>query len=308
MSLKEAKFIWYDGKFVNWEDANCHILTTSLHYANSVFEGIRAYITPKGLAVFRLEEHIKRLFNSAKACKLEIPYSYEEILKATKELLEKNKFEKGIYIRPLVFLGYKGMGVTMKGARVQVAIIAWELDTYMGKDALNEGIRVKISSWVKPPQNSLMAKAKNSANYFVSLMANNEALESGFDEALILDNQGFVSEGPGECLFIVRDGEILSPYNDTSLESLTQKTVISLAKDIGYEVKRVKLARDDLYFADEAFFTGTGAEVMPIIDIDGRKIGSGKLGEITKKIQNEYFKLVHGELEKYEKLLTYIKE
>lgn len=306
MAIKEAEHIWYDGKLVKWKDATCHVLTHSLHYGNAVFEGVRAYKTPRGLAIFRLYDHTKRLLESAKCCKIDIPFSLEELEKAHVDLLRSNTYNDNVYLRPLAFLGYGKMGVAIEGCPVNVIIAAWEWGAYMGEEALERGIKVKTSSWIKPPQYSMMAKAKASANYFNSQMANDEATKCGYDEALLLDPQGFIAEGPGECFFIVKDGSIITPPNDTSLESITQKTVISIAQDLGYNVRRERLTRDTAYTADEAFFTGTAAEVTPITDIDGRKIGSGKRGEVAKRLQDAYFEVVMGKNKKYEHFLTFV--
>ncbi|MSN95683.1 branched-chain amino acid transaminase [Campylobacter sp. FMV-PI01] len=303
--VKEAKNIWLDGKLIPWNDAKIHVLSHSLHYANAVFEGVRAYQTKNGIAIFRLEEHTKRLLNSAKACLIDVPYTLDELIKAQIELIKSNDFKETVYLRPLIFLGYGSMGVSHLGSPTQVALIAWEWGAYMGEEALENGIKVKISSWAKPAPNAMMSKAKASANYFNSQMANHEAITCGYDEALLLDANGFVAEGSGECFFIVRDGAIITPPNDTSLESITQNTVIEIAKNLGYEVKRQKITRDEVYVSDEAFFTGTAAEVTPISNVDGRIIGSGKIGEITKKLQKAYFAAVRGEDEKYLKYLTY---
>ncbi|WP_231946243.1 branched-chain amino acid transaminase [Campylobacter fetus] len=304
--MPEAEHIWFDGKLIKWQDATVHVLTHSLHYGNAVFEGVRAYQTPKGLAIFKLKEHTKRLFESAKACAITIPFSQDEINKAHIDLLKSNTYNSNVYIRPLVFLGYSKMGVSHIGCPVNVAIAAWQWGAYMGEDALQNGIKVTISSWIKPAPFSMMAKAKASANYFNSQMANYEAQLSGYDEALLLDPQGFIAEGSGECFFIVKDGVIITPPNDTSLESITQKTVIEIAKDLGYTVVRQRITRDEAYTADETFFTGTAAEVTPISNIDGRTIGSGKRGEIATKLQAAYFDVVMGKNAKYEHFITYI--
>ncbi|AGZ81198.1 branched-chain amino acid aminotransferase [Campylobacter fetus subsp. testudinum] len=306
MAIPEAEHIWFDGKLIKWQDATVHVLTHSLHYGNAVFEGVRAYQTPKGLAIFKLKEHTKRLFESAKACAITIPFSQDEINKAHIDLLKSNTYNSNVYIRPLVFLGYGKMGVSHIGCPVNVAIAAWQWGAYMGEDALQNGIKVTISSWIKPAPFSMMAKAKASANYFNSQMANYEAQLSGYDEALLLDPQGFIAEGSGECFFIVKDGVIITPPNDTSLESITQKTVIEIAKDLGYTVVRQRITRDEAYTADETFFTGTAAEVTPISNIDGRTIGSGKRGEIATKLQAAYFDVVMGKNAKYEHFITYI--
>ncbi|OCR95034.1 branched-chain amino acid aminotransferase [Campylobacter fetus subsp. testudinum] len=306
MAIPEAEHIWFDGELIKWQDATVHVLTHSLHYGNAVFEGVRAYQTPKGLAIFKLKEHTKRLFESAKACAITIPFSQDEINKAHIDLLKSNTYNSNVYIRPLVFLGYGKMGVSHIGCPVNVAIAAWQWGAYMGEDALQNGIKVTISSWIKPAPFSMMAKAKASANYFNSQMANYEAQLSGYDEALLLDPQGFIAEGSGECFFIVKDGVIITPPNDTSLESITQKTVIEIAKDLGYTVVRQRITRDEAYTADETFFTGTAAEVTPISNIDGRTIGSGKRGEIATKLQAAYFDVVMGKNAKYEHFITYI--
>ncbi len=307
MAIPEAEHIWFDGKLIKWKDATVHVLTHSLHYGNAVFEGVRAYKTPKGLAIFKLKEHTKRLFESAKACGITIPFSQDEINKAHIDLLKSNTYNINVYIRPLVFLGYGKMGVSHIGCPVNTAIAAWQWGAYMGDDALENGIKVTISSWIKPAPFSMMAKAKASANYFNSQMANYEAQLSGYDEALLLDPQGFIAEGSGECFFIVKNGVIITPPNDTSLESITQKTVIDIAKDLGYEVVRQRITRDEAYTADEAFFTGTAAEVTPISNIDGRIIGSGKRGVIATQLQAAYFDVVMGKNAKYEHFVTYIK-
>ncbi|OCS32339.1 branched chain amino acid aminotransferase [Campylobacter fetus subsp. venerealis LMG 6570 = CCUG 33900] len=307
MAIPEAEHIWFDGKLIKWKDATVHVLTHSLHYGNAVFEGVRAYKTPKGLAIFKLKEHTKRLFESAKACGITIPFSQDEINKAHIDLLKSNTYNSNVYIRPLVFLGYGKMGVSHISCPVNTAIAAWQWGAYMGDDALENGIKVTISSWIKPAPFSMMAKAKASANYFNSQMANYEAQLSGYDEALLLDPQGFIAEGSGECFFIVKNGAIITPPNDTSLESITQKTVIDIAKDLGYEVVRQRITRDEAYTADEAFFTGTAAEVTPISNIDGRIIGSGKRGVIATQLQAAYFDVVMGKNAKYEHFVTYIK-
>lgn len=305
--VNEAKYIWFNGKLVDWKDANVHVLTHSLHYGNAVFEGVRAYKTEKGHAIFRLKEHTKRLINSAKACLIEVPYLQDELEKAQIEAIKANNFTDTVYIRPLVFLGYGTMGVSHKGASVDVAIAAWQWGAYMGEEALKKGIKVKISSWMKPAPFSMMAKAKASANYFNSQMANFEAVEAGYDEALLMDQNGFIAEGSGECFFIVRDGVIITPPNDTSLESITQQTVIEIAESLGFKVKRQRITRDEVYVADEAFFTGTAAEVTPISNIDGRIIGKGEMGPVAAKLQKAYFDVVMGKNPNFEHYLTYVK-
>ena len=306
--MEKAKYIWMDGEFIPWDEAKVHILTHTLHYGNGVFEGTRAYQTENGLAIFRLQDHTKRLLNSAKIVKIDVPFSQEELEKAQIELLRKNEFKGNVYIRPIVFLGYGKMGLYHIGAPVHVAIAAWEWGAYLGEEGLEKGIRVKVSSITRNSVKSTFGKAKAVANYLNSQMAKFEALEAGYEEALMLDDEGFVAEGSGECFFIVRDGVLITPPNDNSLESITQATVIELAKDLGIKVERRRITRDEVYIADEAFFTGTAAEVTPIREVDGRIIGEGKRGAITQKLQEAYFDVVYGRNEKYKHYLSYIKE
>ncbi|MDX1808455.1 MAG: branched-chain amino acid transaminase [Sulfurospirillaceae bacterium] len=304
--MEKAKFIWMDGTLTPWDEANVHILTHTLHYGNGVFEGTRAYMTEKGLAIFKLREHTKRLLNSAKITRIKPNFTLEELEKAQIDTLRENNFKSNVYIRPLIYLGYGIMGLYHINAPVRTAIAAWEWGSYLGDEGLEKGIRVKISSFARNPVSSTMGKAKAAANYLNSQLAKFEAMEAGYEEALLLDTEGFVAEGSGECFFIVRDGVLISPPNDTSLESITQGMVIQLAKDAGIEVQRRRITRDEVYIADEAFFTGTAAEVTPIKDVDGYVIGDGKRGEMTKQLQNAYFDVVYGRNKKYEHLLTYI--
>lgn len=306
--MEKAKWIWSDGKLVEWENATTHLLTHSLHYGNAAFEGTRAYNTNKGLAIFRLEDHTRRLLNSAKILHLNCPYSFEEINKAHIELLRANKecYKDAVYIRPLIYLGYGVMGLYHKQAPVKMMIAAWNWGAYLGEEGIKNGIRVKTSSFVRNSIKSLMGKAKASANYLNSQMAKYEAMECGFDEALLLDDSGFVAEGSGECVFIVRNGELITPPHDNSLESITQDTTIRIAKDLGIKVSERRITRDEFYIADEAFFTGTAAEITPIRELDFRIIGNGKRGEITKKLQDAFFEVVKGENKKYSSYLTYI--
>ncbi|WP_200762719.1 branched-chain amino acid transaminase [Nitrosophilus alvini] len=304
--MEKAKYIWMDGDFVNWDDAKIHILSHTLHYGNGVFEGTRAYKTEKGLAIFRLRDHTKRLLNSAKITMIKSPYTLEELENAQIELLKKNDFKSNVYIRPLIFLGYGVMGLYHVNAPVNVSIAAWEWGSYLGDEGLENGIRVKISSFARNSVKSTMGKAKAVANYLNSQMAKFEALEAGYEEALLLDEEGFIAEGSGECFFIIRDGVLISPPNDNSLESITQETVLRLARDKGIPIERRRVTRDEVYIADEAFFTGTAAEVTPINEVDGRVIGNGKRGEITKELQSAYFDVVYGRNPEYEHFLTYI--
>ncbi len=304
--MKEAKYIWMDGEFLPWSEAKVHVLTHTLHYGNGVFEGTRAYQTDNGLAIFRLKDHTKRLLNSAKIVKIDVPFSQKELEEAQIELLRKNEFKENVYIRPLIFLGYGKMGLYHIGAPVHVSIAAWEWGAYLGEEGLEKGIRVKVSSLARNSVKSTFGKAKAVANYLNSQMAKFEAIEAGYEEALMLDDEGFVAEGSGECFFIVRDGKLITPPNDNSLESITQATVIELAQDMGIEVERRRITRDEVYIADEAFFTGTAAEVTPIREVDARIIGDGKRGPVTKKLQDAYFDVVYGRNDKYKHYLTYI--
>ncbi|EAH4571540.1 branched-chain-amino-acid transaminase [Campylobacter sp. 2352 PW] len=301
-----AKKIWMDGKIIDFDDAKIHVLTHSLHYANAVFEGTRAYKTQNGLAIFRLKEHTKRLLESAKITLINSPFSQEELENAQVELLRANDFQNNTYLRPLIFLGDGTMGVYHAKAPVRAAIAAWEWGAYLGEEGLEKGIKVKISSFARNSVKSSLGKAKASANYLNSQMAKYEAIEAGYEEALMLDEEGFVAEGTGECFFMVKDGKLITPPNDFSLKSITQDTVLKIAHDLGISVVRQRISRDEVYVADEAFFTGTAAEITPINNIDARIIGNGKRGELTTKLQNAYFDIVYGRNEKYASMLTYI--
>lgn len=306
--MKEAYLIWKDGKLIPWAEATTHILSHTLHYGNAVFEGTRAYMTSRGLAVFRLADHTKRLLDSAKIVCIQSPYTQEELESAHIELLKANKecFKGNVYIRPLIYLGYGVMGITHINAPVQVAIAAWEWGAYLGDEGLEKGIKVKTSSFVRNPVKSTMGKAKVAGNYLNSQMAKHEALTCGCEEALLLDDGGFVAEGSGECFFIVRNGTLITPPYDNTLESITQATIIELAKDLDIPLVQRKITRDEVYIADEAFFTGTAVEVTPIRELDARVIGNGRVGEITRRLQREYFALVCGENPRYEHYLTYV--
>ncbi|PHO11884.1 branched chain amino acid aminotransferase [Malaciobacter marinus] len=305
--MTEAKYIWMDGEYVNWNDAKTHVLSHTLHYGNGAIEGTKAYKTVDGrCAIFKLNEHTKRLINSSKMTLIDVPFSEEELNNAQVELLQKNELFDGAYIRPLVYLGYGVMGLYHKEAPVKVSVAAWKWGAYLGEEGLKKGVRVKISSMSRTPNTSGMGKAKAVANYLNSQMAKFEAVEAGYDEALLRDDQGYIAEASGACFFIVRDGVLISPPNDNSLESITQATVIDLAKDLGIEVERRRVTREEIYIADEAFFTGTAAEVTPIRDVDARIIGGGSRGPITEKLQTAYFDAVSGKNEKYLQYLTYI--
>ncbi|TQR31000.1 branched chain amino acid aminotransferase [Campylobacter sp. MIT 99-7217] len=301
-----AQKIWFDGKMVDFKDANVHVLSHSLHYGNAVFEGTRAYKSDKGLAIFRLQDHTKRLLESAKITLLKCPFSKEELEKAQIDVIKANEFKNNTYLRPLIFLGDGEMGVYHLKSPVRVAIAAWEIGAYLGEEGLEKGIKVKISSLIRNSAKSSMNKAKASANYLNSQIAKAEAIDAGYEEALMLDEEGFIAEGTGECFFIVKNGVLITPPNDFSLKSITQDTVIQIAEDLGLKVLRQRISRDEAFTADEAFFTGTAAEITPINNIDTRVIGNGLRGELTKLLQNAYFDVVYGRNAKFASMLTYI--
>ena len=296
-------FIWHDGRLVPWRDATTHVLTHSLHYGLSVFEGVRAYQTDAGTAIFRLQDHTRRLLNSAHIYQIAMPYDAAALNQAQREVVKANKLES-CYLRPLVFYGSEKMGVSPKGAKVHVAIAAWPWGAYLGEEALAQGIRVKISSYARQHVNVTMPRAKVATTYANSILANNEALQDGYDEALLLDTEGFVAEGSGENVFIVKEGVLYEPEIASALTGITRSTVHALAADLGIPVITRRLTRDDLYIADEAFFTGTAAEVTPIREIDNRRIGPGSRGPVTAKLQKAFFDLVAGRNPKYAHWLT----
>ena len=305
--MNEAQYIWMDGTFKPWHEAQVHVLSHTLHYGNGVIEGTKAYKTDKGYAIFRLNDHTKRLLESAKMTLIDIPYDVEELNKAQIELLQKNSFTgDNVYIRPFAFLGYGQMGVYHKKAPVHTVLAAWEWGAYLGEEGLQKGIRLKIASMTRPANTSNMGKAKATANYLNSQMAKYEAIECGYDEALLLDDQGYVAEASGACFFMVKEGKLISPPNDNSLASITQKMTIELALDLGYEVERRRISREEIYVADEAFLTGTAAEITPVREVDARVLGAGKRGPITEILQKGYFDIVFGRDEKYAHYLTYI--
>lgn len=304
MSMSDRDgFIWYDGKIVPWRDATTHVLTHSLHYGLAVFEGERAYNTDIGTAVFRLREHTDRLFNSAHIYQMQVPYDRETIMEATLEVVRRNQLES-CYIRPLLFYGSEKMGVSPKGATVHVAIAAWPWGAYLGEEALAQGIRVKISSYARQHVNVTMPRAKVASTYANSILANTEAIEHGYDEAILLDTDGFVAEGSGENIFIVKNGVLYEPEIASALTGITRDSVHAIAADLGLQVHTRRLTRDDLYIADEAFFTGTAAEVTPIREIDNRRIGQGSRGPVTEKLQKAFFDVVNGRNPKYLHWLT----
>ncbi len=304
--MNEAKMIWMDGKLVPWADAKVHVLTHTLHYGNAVFEGTRAYQTANGLAIYKLEEHCKRLYNSAKIVAIKPNMAYEEVKQAHIDLLRADEFTENVYIRPLIYLGYGVMGLYHVKAPVQTMIAAWEWGAYLGEEGMEKGITCCTSSIMRNPNQSTFGKAKAAANYLNSQMAKYEAVENGFDEALMLDENGFIAEGTGECLFIVRGGVLITPPNDNSLESITQGTILELARDFNIPVERRNITRDEVYISDEAFLTGTAAEVTPVRALDHRTIGDNHRGEMTKKLQAAYFDVVYGRNEKFKHYLTYI--
>ena len=305
--MKKEKYIWMDGKFVDWDEANVHILTHTLHYGNGAIEGTKAYKTVDGrCAIFKLKEHTKRLLNSSKMTLIDVPFSLDELCDAQVKLLQENNLVDGAYIRPLVYLGYGIMGLYHKDAPVHVSIAAWEWGAYLGEEGMKKGVRVKIASMTRTPNTSGMGKAKAVANYLNSQMAKFEAVEAGYDEALLRDDQGYIAEASGACFFMVRDGKLISPPSDNTLESITQATIIDLANDMGIEVIRKRITREEIYICDECFLTGTAAEVTPVREVDARIIGCGSRGEITQKLQTAYFDVVAGKNPAYIQHLTYI--
>ncbi len=298
--------IWLDGKFVAWDDAHVHVLTHTLHYGLGVFEGIRCYRTSDGRsAVFRLSEHIDRLFDSAHINLLEIPFSREQVLDACLETLRRNHLDEG-YLRPLVFLGAGAMGLNPGANPVRVAVIAWEWGAYLGEEGMERGIRAKVSSFSRHHVNSKMTKGKTCGDYVNSILAKREALLDGYDEAIMLDTQGLVSEATGENLFTVRGGVVKTPPLPTVLDGITRNSVIEIARDAGIEVVELPITRDELYIADEVFLTGTAAEVTPIREIDRRSVGEGRRGPIAKQLQESFFRAAKGQDERYARWLTFL--
>jgi len=292
-------YIWLDGKLVDWRDAKIHVLTHTLHYGCGAFEGVRAYNTVNGTAIFRLEDHTKRLFNSAKILRMKIPFTFEQVMEAQKEVVRANKLESA-YIRPLTWIGSEKLGVSPKGNTVQLMVAAWNWGAYLGEDGMTRGIRVKTSSFTRHHVNVTMCNAKAVSNYTNSILANMEATDDGYDEAMLLDPQGFVSEGSGENIFIVRDGKVYTPdLSAGALNGITRNTVFAICADLGIEVREKRITRDEVYISDEAFFTGTAAEVTPIRELDRVQIGAGQRGPVTEKIQTAFFDIVNGRNPKY---------
>jgi branched-chain amino acid aminotransferase len=304
MADRDGK-IWKDGKLIDWRDAQIHVLTHTLHYGMGVFEGVRAYKTVDGTAIFRLAEHTKRLFNSAKIFQMEIPFDQKTLAEAQLEVVRANALES-CYIRPIVWVGSEKLGVSAKGNTIHVAIAAWPWGAYLGEDGLAKGIRVKTSSFTRHHVNVSMVRAKASGWYVNSILANQEATADGYDEALLLDVDGYVSEGSGENFFLVNNGKLYTPDLASCLDGITRDTVITLARAAGIEVIEKRITRDEVYTCDEAFFTGTAAEVTPIRELDNRTIGSGSRGPITEKLQSAFFEIVEGKNPKYAHWLSKI--
>ena len=305
LSDRDGK-IWMDGQLVEWRDANIHVLTHTLHYGMGVFEGVRAYKTAKGPAIFRLHEHTKRLINSAKIFQMVIPFDFDTLVEAQKQSIKANNLDSA-YMRPIVWLGSEKLGIAAKTNTVHVAVAAWAWGSYLGEEGMQKGIRVKTSSYTRHHVNVSMVRAKASGYYINSILANQEALSMGYDEALLLDTEGYVSEGSGENVFIVNNGIVYTPDVASCLDGITRNSIIQIAQDLGYTVKEKRITRDEMYCADEAFFTGTAAEVTPINSLDDRIIGNGSRGPITELIQKTFFAAVKGELPQYEHWLTLVK-
>ena len=283
--------IWLDGELVDWRDAKVHVLTHTLHYGMGVFEGVRAYETDQGAAIFRLQEHTDRLFRSAHILNMKLPFSKDEVNEAQRAAVRANNLNSA-YIRPMAFYGSEGMGLRADNLRVHLMVAAWEWPAYMGEEAKSQGIKIRTSSYTRHHVNITMCKAKANGNYINSMLALREALDSGCEEALLLDNEGYVAEGSGENFFLIRDGIIYTPELTSCLDGITRKTIIEMAESLGYEVREKRITRDEVYVADEAFFTGTAAEVLPIQSLDGRVIGCGSRGPVTEKLQTMYFDTV----------------
>ena len=306
MPIQPVEKIWMDGKLVNWEDATVHVLTHALHYGSGVFEGVRAYETKRGTVVFRLTDHIRRLFRSAHVYHLDIPFSIDELVQGVKETVRENGLKSG-YIRPLAYRGYGEMGLNPLQAPVNVSISCWPWGVYLGEESLETGVRAKISSWKRTDHNVLPPGAKATGQYINSGLAKVEALHAGYDEGIMLNMTGHVTDGPGENIFIVRDGVIYTPpFSAGCLDGITRDSIVTIANDQGYTVVEQNLSRFDLYTADEAFYTGTAAEVAPIREIDDRPMGAGGRGPITKELQEIFFAATKGEIDKYQRWLEYV--
>ncbi|MDY6816563.1 MAG: branched-chain amino acid transaminase [Pseudomonadota bacterium] len=298
--------IWLDGEMVPWREAKTHVLTHTLHYGLGCFEGVRAYNTGNGPAIFRLKEHTDRLFRSAHILNMKMPFTRDEVNEAQRAAVRENNLDEA-YLRPMVFLGSEGMGLRADNLKVHVMVAAWHWPSYMSPEAKELGIKVRTSSYTRHHVNITMCKAKANGNYINSMLALNEAITGGAEEALLLDNEGYVAEGSGENIFIVRDGVLHTPELTSCLEGITRATIIDFARDMGLEVKERRITRDEVYIAEEAFFTGTAAEVLPIRELDGRQIGEGKRGPVTERLQEKYFAAVKGELPAHSDWLTLVR-
>ena len=297
--------IWFEGELIPWREARTHVLTHTLHYGMGVFEGVRAYSTPGGTAIFRLQAHTDRLFRSAHILGMDLPYNKDTVNEASRAAVRANNLSSA-YLRPMCFYGAQGMGLRADNLRVHMMVAAWEWGAYLGKENMERGIRIRTSSFTRHHVNITMCKAKANGNYMNSMLALQEALRDGYDEALLLDAEGYVAEGSGENVFIVRDDVLYTPDLTSALEGITRDTIIRFAHDLGIEVKEKRITRDEVYIADEAFFTGTAAEVTPIREVDGRVIGSGSRGPITERLQAMYFDQVHGRRDEYAEWLTLV--
>ncbi len=302
MADRDGK-IWKDGQMIEWRDATLHMLTHSLHYGMAIFEGVRAYKTVDGTEIFRLKEHTQRLFNSAKIFQMKLPFDMEALMAAQREVVRANQLES-CYIRPLAWIGSEKMGVSARGNTIHVSIAAWPWGAYLGEEGLAKGIRVKTSSFTRHHVNISMVRAKASGYYINSILANQEVTADGYDEALLLDTEGYVSEGAGENVFIVKAGKIYTPDLASCLDGITRDSVLTMARDLGIDVIEKRITRDEIYCADEAFFTGTAAEVTPIRELDGRQIGAGSRGPVTEQLQSLFFDVVGGRATKYKHWLT----
>ncbi len=298
--------IWMDGEMVPWREANVHVLTHTLHYGMGVFEGVRAYKAEKGTAIFRLDEHTRRLFHSAHILGMKIPYDEETVFRAQIEAVKQNNLESG-YMRPMAFYGSEGMGLRADNLKVHLIVAAWHWGSYLGEENLKNGIRVRVSSYTRHHVNVSMCRAKANGHYINSMLALQEAIDTGYDEALLLDTNGFVMEGSGENLFIVRDNVVYTPDLTSALDGITRKTAARIIADEGLKLVEKRITRDEIYICDEAFFTGTAAEITPIRELDNRQIGNGGRGPVTEKIQSRFFDAVHGRVPEYEDWLTYVK-
>jgi branched-chain amino acid aminotransferase len=306
MSMAERDgWIWMDGELVPWRDAKIHVLTHTLHYGMGVFEGVRCYETPKGSAIFRLKEHTQRLLNSAKIFQMKIPFDAATLEAAQKEVVRRNNL-KSCYLRPIAWIGSEKLGISAVGNTIHVAVAAWPWGAYLGEDGLAKGIRVKTSSFSRHHVNVSLVRAKASGYYINSILAHQEVAANGYDEALLLDTDGYASEGAGENLFIVKSGKVYTPDLASCLDGITRSTVITLAQDLGFAVIEKRITRDEIYCADEAFFTGTAAEVTPIRELDDRTIGLGSRGPVTEKIQNAFFDVVAGRADRYSDWLSHV--